>query len=318
MSKRYLIVGITAVAALWLYIDRVCFSTLADPMQKDLGLSDAEKDFALSAFFWTYALFQIPIGSLADRFGARAVLSVAITAWSLVTLTTGFAQSFFALVAIRLMLGITESGAYPAAAGLIKSWARPGERGRFSSWVALGGRFGGAGAPWLTATLASALLGVGFAGWFNPSGVNWRGVFVLYGLCGLVVAGFSGSWCATGQWRVQLCVSQLRRRSSQRTGTTLRRSPRSLGSHSFRDSRPCPLAEYVALRCDAVLREYRMGLHHHTSPDLFEQAIRRPTRRAGADAVDGTHHRLLRDVLRRVCDRCIPNMARTASRAIVP
>ena len=41
MSKRYVIVGITAVAALWLYIDRVCFSTLADPIQKDLGLSDA-------------------------------------------------------------------------------------------------------------------------------------------------------------------------------------------------------------------------------------------------------------------------------------
>ena len=42
MSNRYVIVGITAVAALWLYIDRVCFSTLADPIQKDLGISEED------------------------------------------------------------------------------------------------------------------------------------------------------------------------------------------------------------------------------------------------------------------------------------
>lgn len=188
MSNRYVIVGITAVAALWLYIDRVCFSTLADPIQKDLGISDEEKEFILGAFFFTYALFQIPMGALADRFGARTVLTLSITAWSLVTFATGFAQSFVVLIAIRLMLGLTESGAYPAAAGLVKNWARPEERGRFSSVVALGGRIGGASAPWLTAALAAALFGIGFATWHNPSGVNWRGVFVLYGLCGLAVA----------------------------------------------------------------------------------------------------------------------------------
>src|SRR5262245_51554223 len=104
MPYRYFIVGITAVAALWLYIDRVCFSTLADPIQKDLGLSADQKEMMLSAFFFTYALFQIPIGALADRFGTRAVLTVSIAAWSLVTLATGFAQTFLALMAIRLML----------------------------------------------------------------------------------------------------------------------------------------------------------------------------------------------------------------------
>lgn len=59
-----LLVGITAVAAFWLSIDRVCFSTLADPIQIDRGLSDAQKELILGAFFFTYALFQIPIGSL--------------------------------------------------------------------------------------------------------------------------------------------------------------------------------------------------------------------------------------------------------------
>jgi MFS family permease len=247
MPQRYIIVGITAVAALWLYIDRVCFSTLATPMKAELllplapepsaddTLTDAEIEaatkkkfgdnppegaqlapeditaakkkqwadkrmsYALGAFFFTYALFQIPMGSLADRYGTRKVLALSIAAWSFVTMMTGFVLGFAALLAIRLMLGITEAGAYPAAAGLIKNWAKPEERGRFSSVVAFGGRTGGAIAPWLTATLAAMLAGVMVVEWLihttpappAPDGKpppNWRGVFVVYGFCGLAVA----------------------------------------------------------------------------------------------------------------------------------
>ena len=239
MPYRYLIVGVTAVAALWLYIDRVSFSTLAPPITAELILphapeptpadslpveqadaalkkkrdadpalpadvqltpaevtalqkknwADGRMSYVLGAFFFTYALFQIPIGTLADRYGARAVLAVSITAWSLVTAFTGLADSFASLLVIRLMLGVTESGAYPAAAGLIKRWAKPDERGRFSSVVALGGRLGGFIAPLLTAWLAVSLAGVGPTAWQgNPAGQNWRGVLVIYGLCGLAVA----------------------------------------------------------------------------------------------------------------------------------
>jgi len=133
MPQRYLIVAVTAVAAMWMYIDRVCFSTLADPMKIDLlwpvapeptedqqltpaqqatgvetvaelGLTvtgeqlveakrtqvkkqwaDGRMSYALGAFFFTYALFQIPMGTLADRFGARRVLALSIAAWSIVT-----------------------------------------------------------------------------------------------------------------------------------------------------------------------------------------------------------------------------------------
>jgi MFS transporter, ACS family, glucarate transporter len=249
MRQRYLIVGITAVAALWLYIDRVCFSTLADAMKQelllpvapeptaDIELSDKEVEaakkkkrkadpslgedveltpeevvaakkkqwsdkrmaFALGAFFLTYALFQIPMGTLADRYGARKVLAISIAAWSLVTMATGFVGGFVALLGIRLLLGITEAGAYPAAAGLVKNWAKPEERGRFSSAVAFGGRIGGVIAPYLTSALAIALVGVAVVEWVIPTTPappgpdgkpppNWRGVFVVYGLCGLAVA----------------------------------------------------------------------------------------------------------------------------------
>ncbi len=249
MPQRYIIVGITAFAALWLYIDRVCFSTLATPMKRELLLplapepgphdtltdeeleetkrtkrdanpslgekfeltsadivaakkkkwADERMSFALGAFFLTYALFQIPMGSLADRYGTRRVLALSIAAWSLVTMATGFVLGFYALIGIRLLLGISESSAYPAAAGLIKNWAKPNERGLCSSVVAFGGRVGGAVAPWLTAALAAGLAGVAVTEWLispaaappPPDGhapANWRGVFVVYGACGLFVA----------------------------------------------------------------------------------------------------------------------------------
>jgi MFS family permease len=114
-------------------------------------------------------------------------------------MATGLVLGFVALVGIRLMLGITEAGAYPAAAGLIKNWAKPQERGTCSSIVALGGRIGGAVAPWLTAILAALLVGVTLVEWvISPTPAapgadgkpppNWRGVFVVYGFCGLAVA----------------------------------------------------------------------------------------------------------------------------------
>jgi len=188
-STRYGIVAITAVAAMWMYIDRVCFSTMADPIQTDLGLSDRERSWILGAFFFTYALFQIPMGSLADRFGARTVLALSIAAWSGVTAATGFAEGFLSLLGIRLLLGITEAGAYPAAAGLVKRWAKPEERGRFSSVVSLGGRVGGAVSPSLTTWLAGVLAAVVIGSWtLGPSGTNWRAVFAIYGVCGIAVA----------------------------------------------------------------------------------------------------------------------------------
>lgn len=196
--QRYAIVGFASMAALWMYIDRVCLSTLADRIQKDLQFDGDQKALILGAFFLAYALCQMPAGSLADRFGQRKVLTACIAAWSVVTAMTGFVEGFLGLLLVRLLLGVAEAGAYPAAAGLVKNWAKPTERGRFSSFVALGGRGGGALAPFLTAFLALAFVGWGPTHWTAtfpnesaPGGVetiNWRMVFVFFGACGLIVA----------------------------------------------------------------------------------------------------------------------------------
>src|SRR5439155_19094471 len=132
-------IGVTALAALWLYIDRVSFSTLADPIRADLDVDSGRMSYVLGAFFLTYALFQIPVGVLADRYGPRLVLTLCVVGWSAATAATALADGFLGLVAVRLLLGAAEAGAYPAATGLVRNWTAPRERGRFSSVVTLGG-----------------------------------------------------------------------------------------------------------------------------------------------------------------------------------
>ena len=170
---RYLVVAVTALAAMWMYIDRVCFSTLAEPIGEELGVDRADMSYVLGAFFFTYALFQIPIGSLADRYGPRVILTACIVAWSLCTAATAVAGGVMALFAVRLCLGACEAGAYPAAAGLVRRWAAATERGFLSSMVAFGGRIGGAIAPIVTAFAAVTWLGTrrpgsGMAGRVRP------------------------------------------------------------------------------------------------------------------------------------------------------
>lgn len=186
---RYMVVAMAAAAAFWMYIDRTCFSTLSTTVRDDLRIPADDMPGIQAAFFLTYALLQIPVGMLADRFGPRAVLTGCVAGWSVSVLAMGYASTAGELLALRYLLGATEAGAFPAAAGLIRRWAAPDERGLFSSLVALGGRLGGVVAPFLTSTLAIRALG------WTPLGLpptaaagNWRAVFVVFGLAGLVVA----------------------------------------------------------------------------------------------------------------------------------
>ncbi len=188
-TKRNAVIAVTALAAFWLYLDRTCFSTVSESVRADLLIPKERMPDILAAFFLTYALFQIPVGLLADRFGPRLILTACIVGWSLVVVLMAFADSVVSLLALRFALGATEAGAYPAAAGLIKRWASPTERGRLSSYVSLGGRLGGVAAPYLTSTLAIATVGYATLGPTRPeSEGNWRFVFLLFGGTGLLVA----------------------------------------------------------------------------------------------------------------------------------
>jgi MFS family permease len=156
---RYLVVGSTALMSVLLYLDRYCISFAEGFIQDDLGLTDVQVGWMLSAFFWTYALAQVPAGWLTDRFGSRLMLTTYILGWSLFTGLTGLAGGFFVLLLLRLGFGLAQAGAYPTGASVISKWAPFSQRGIASSVVAVGGRVGG----WL------ALYATGFViVWLTP------------------------------------------------------------------------------------------------------------------------------------------------------
>lgn len=176
-TTRYQIIAITTLAAFMLYLDRICIAEIAklDSFKSELNLTDRQTGAILSAFFFAYALAQVPAGWLSDRFGARTMMTVYIILWSVCTALTGLATGFGMLIAARLVFGLAQAGCYPTASSLIRRWTPLPARGTASSIVSFGGRFGGATAPLLTAWLLSDYL-------------SWRWVLVLYGTSGILVA----------------------------------------------------------------------------------------------------------------------------------
>ena len=87
------------------YLDRVCISTASLAIQRDLGITKTQMGTVFSAFILCYALFEVPGGWLADRFGPRVVLARIVASWSLMTAVTGAATGFVSLLAVRALFG---------------------------------------------------------------------------------------------------------------------------------------------------------------------------------------------------------------------
>ena len=100
--RRYSISGLAIAAMFICYMDRVNISIAIIPMSQELGWDPEKQGLVLSAFFIGYLLTQVIGGRLADRFGAKVVLGLAVLTWSLFTFVTpiaamaGFAVLIFA------------------------------------------------------------------------------------------------------------------------------------------------------------------------------------------------------------------------------
>lgn len=78
---RHLVVAVTVAMAVVLYLDRFCVNISERYIKEDLGLTETQVAFFISAFFWAYALAQVPAGFLGDRAGIRNVLAGYILLW---------------------------------------------------------------------------------------------------------------------------------------------------------------------------------------------------------------------------------------------
>ena len=150
------------------YIDRGNLSVAAPHIKDELGLSYSQLGILLASFFWTYAIFQIVSGWLVDRFSVYWVLALGILLWSAATFGTGLVRGFKLLLALRLILGIGESVAYPSYSKIISRHFSEFQRGRANSLICAGQASGPA-----FGTLVGGML---------MARVGWRLFFIVLGI----------------------------------------------------------------------------------------------------------------------------------------
>ena len=154
------------------YIDRGGLSIAAPILKDELGISPGRLGVLLSAFFWTYSCAQLLAGWMVDRLNVNWVLAAGFIVWSAATGLTAAAHSFALLFALRLLLGLGESIAFPSYSKIIARSVPEHTRGLANSAV-IAGQMLGPGLGILIGGLAMARYG-------------WRPFFVALGLASLM------------------------------------------------------------------------------------------------------------------------------------
>jgi sugar phosphate permease len=111
------------------YLDRATLAVANEYIRADLGLSLGQMGLLLSAFSWSYALCQLPVGALVDKIGPRWLLGSGLVVWSLAQAAGGLASTFGYFVLVRILLGIGEAPQFPAAARVVSNWFPARARG---------------------------------------------------------------------------------------------------------------------------------------------------------------------------------------------
>jgi MFS family permease len=162
------LIGLVTLAVFINYIDRGNLSTAAPLIQHELQLSATQLGALLGAFYYSYVLCMPATGWLAERFGAPMVLAAGVAVWSAATALTGLAGGFASLMALRLMLGVGESVAFPCASKLLAQAVSVEKLGLANGILGFGYLLGPA-----IGTLLGGLLMARY---------GWRPVFMLFGL----------------------------------------------------------------------------------------------------------------------------------------
>lgn len=128
-NLRWGIALLLGIGILVNYFDRVNLTVSGGALRHEFGINDVGFGYLLSAFGWTYAVAQIPVGIMLDRYGVKHVGRISTFCWSIFSLLTAAVGSFGQLFAARLGLGLAETPAFPINAKATGYWFPTGERG---------------------------------------------------------------------------------------------------------------------------------------------------------------------------------------------
>ena len=173
-TVRYRVLGLSFLMAFMMYMERGAIGAAAPSIMKDFHIDKVTMGWSLSAFNWAYAAFQVPAGWLADRYGPRLVLALAMTWWSVFTAGMGLTFSALSLAATRFLFGAGEAAAFPAGSRAMVRWLPVSRRAFGQGFQHAGSRLGAALAPMIMVALLVP--------------IGWRGVFAILGVVGVLWA----------------------------------------------------------------------------------------------------------------------------------
>lgn len=171
---RYFVLLVLFALYLLCYMDRMIMAAAIPFIAAEFHLSAMQMGGILSAFFFSYALCQIPAGLLADRFGPRLMSTIGITWWTIFTALTGLCNSLGLMLVVRVAFGVGEALFPPAAFKALSAWFPKRQLGRATGLMMTTNALGPALAPLFVAAVMAA--------W------GWRAIFTSLFIPGIALA----------------------------------------------------------------------------------------------------------------------------------
>ncbi|MCB0743110.1 MAG: MFS transporter [Ignavibacteriae bacterium] len=169
---RWVILALVFFATTINYIDRQVIGILAPTLQEEIGWSNIEYGYIVTAFTAAYAIGLLLIGRFMDQLGTKIGYSTALTGWSFAAIGHALASTVFGFGLARFILGFFEAGNFPAAVKTVAEWFPKKERalatGLFNAGTNVGAVVAPLVVPWIAIT------------W------GWQEAFIFTGLGGLI------------------------------------------------------------------------------------------------------------------------------------
>ena len=169
---RWVIVGLLFAATAINYVDRQMIGLLKPTLQTEFGWKETTYADIVFYFQLAYAVGYIVFGNIVDRIGARLGYAAAFVIWTGAHMLHAAATSVLGFAGVRALLGLGESGNFPAGLKAVTEWFPKKERALATGIFNAGSNVGAIVTPLIVPAITLAY--------------GWRAAFVITGAASLV------------------------------------------------------------------------------------------------------------------------------------
>jgi ACS family hexuronate transporter-like MFS transporter len=171
---RWIILFLVFLMTMINYANRIVLGVASNEIRDSLSLDKIQYGYIVTAFSISYTIGFLFIGKIIDRFGTKLGYLLSLICWSLVGACTGTSTGIYSLGGWQAMLGVTESGNFPAAIKAVAEWFAPRQRALATALFNSG--------PHIALVLGPPAIAM------LTLSIGWRWTFGVVGLIGLPLA----------------------------------------------------------------------------------------------------------------------------------